>query len=228
MNKPYNWHKEVEKQWNDRAEYWNENSQQMWEKGSRKTIIPFLQNYLSTSSHVADLGCGDGYGSAKLHDRGYQVTGVDISQDMIARAKGSNTKENIQYVQGDITRLPFKEDTFDGVMAINCLEWTEVPAEGLSEMKRILKPGGKLCIGVLGPTAKPRVNSYPRLYGKEVICNTMMPWELEELASENGWKLKDGHGVYKREVKEQHRTGLPDELLQSLTFMWVFLFENIK
>ncbi|MCP3031849.1 class I SAM-dependent methyltransferase [Halobacillus sp. A1] len=224
----FNWHKEAEKQWDERAGFWNANSENMWDTGSRKTIIPFFKKHIKQGSTVADLGCGDGYGSFKLEKEGYHVTGLDISEDMIRRAKSRLEHERLQFVQGDLVHLPFEEERFDAIMAINCLEWVEVPYEGLQEMKRILKPGGKLCIGVLGPTAKPRVNSYRRVYGDEVICNTMMPWELEEMALETGWHLEGGYGVFKREVEGKDVSFLPKDLQQALTFMWVFIFEKDK
>ncbi|MCA0985056.1 class I SAM-dependent methyltransferase [Halobacillus yeomjeoni] len=226
MREAFNWHEEAEKQWNDRAEMWNSKSRTMWEEGSRKTIIPFLRKYISEGSHIADLGCGDGYGSYKLFQEGFRVTGLDLSQDMIDRANAHSNSEELTFVQGDLTDLPFEKDSFDGVMAVNSLEWTEVPYKGLEEMRRILKPGGKLCIGVLGPTAMPRVNSYRRLFGERVICNTMMPWELEKMALETQWTHIDGHGVYKRGVKEEHIHDLSDDMKQALTFMWVFIFQK--
>ncbi|GGF33781.1 methyltransferase [Halobacillus andaensis] len=222
----FNWHKEAEKQWNERSTFWNANSQNMWDSGSRKTIIPLVKQHVKKGHSIADLGCGDGYGSYKLAQAGYQVTGLDLSEEMIELAKSRLAHETLHFVQGDLVQLPFEGESFDAIMAINCLEWVEVPYQGLEEMKRVLKPGGKLCIGVLGPTAKPRVNSYPRVYGEEVICNTMMPWELEQLGLENGWKLNDGHGVFKREAEGMDISALPRELQQALTFMWVFIFEK--
>ncbi|WP_173917813.1 class I SAM-dependent methyltransferase [Halobacillus sp. Marseille-Q1614] len=224
--KSFNWHTEAEKQWDERAEFWNANSRSMWDKGSRQTIIPFMGRFIDKGITVADLGCGDGYGSFKLYQAGYHVTGVDISEDMIRRAKSRVEEETLQFVQGDLVDLPLANESFDAVMAVNSLEWVQVPDEGLKEMKRVLKPGGKLCIGILGPTAKPRVNSYRRVYGEEVICNTMMPWEFEQLALESGWKLVDGHGVWKREVEGKDLSDLPQELQQALSFMWVFLLEK--
>ncbi|WP_082235613.1 class I SAM-dependent methyltransferase [Halobacillus massiliensis] len=224
--KSFNWHKEAEKQWDERAEFWNTNSRAMWDSGSRKTIIPFMEQYIEKGSTVADLGCGDGYGSFKLFQTGFNVTGVDISEDMIKRAKSRLEEDKLQFVQGDLVSLPLKDDSFDAIMAINSLEWVQVPAEGLKEMKRILKPGGNLCIGILGPTAKPRVNSYRRVYGEEVICNTMMPWEFEQLALESGWELIDGHGVWKREAEGKDLSSFPRDLQQALTFMWVFILKK--
>lgn len=222
----FNWHEEAERKWDTMAESWNERSQNMWENGSRKTILPFLKKYIKSGGKVADLGCGDGYGSYKLYKEGFDVTGLDLSKDMIDRANERVSTKGLRFVQGDLTQLPFEQGSFDGIMAINSLEWTEVPYQGLEEMKRILKPGGKACIGLLGPTAMPRMNSFRRVYGEEVVCNTMMPWELQKLAEETGWRYLSGEGVYKRGVKEEHLTSLDEELRQSLTFMWLFLFEK--
>ncbi|WP_028785149.1 class I SAM-dependent methyltransferase [Thalassobacillus devorans] len=226
MNKKFAWHKEAERQWDDRVDFWNQNSKDMWDEGSRKTIIPFIQKHIAPDATIADIGCGDGYGSYRLHQAGYQVTGIDISPAMVERAKRQLKMGELTFIQGDLAGLDLDKESFDAIMAINCLEWTEVPSDGLKEMVRILRPGGKLCIGVLGPTAAPRKNSYRRLYGEDVICNTMMPWEFKTLAEEMGLKVIDGHGVYKRGVSDKRLKGLPVELQQALTFMWVFMLEK--
>lgn len=56
--------------------------------------------------------------------------------------------------------------------------------------------------------------------------DTMMPWEFEKLALENGLKYADGFGVYKKGIKVKHYTDLPRELKQSLSFMWLFLLKK--
>ncbi|MCA1030407.1 class I SAM-dependent methyltransferase [Bacillus timonensis] len=223
----FNWHSEAEKQWDMRADFWNQNSEQMWNKGSRKTILPFIQKHFQKEITVIDIGCGDGFGSYKLAESGYKAIGVDISHEMIERAK-KRTHENAQYIQSDLMSLPFPNHHFSGVMAINSLEWTENPFNALKEINRITALGGYLCVGLLGPTAGPRQNAYKRLYNEPVICNTMMPWEFEQLAIENGWELIDCEGVYKEAVKKENLLTLPRELKQALTFMWLFMFKKIK
>ncbi|MFS8630883.1 MAG: class I SAM-dependent methyltransferase, partial [Bacillales bacterium] len=106
------------------------------------------------------------------------------------------------------------------------LEWTENPLRALAEMKRILKDGGKACVGMLGPTAGPRKQSFPRLYGKRVICNTMMPWEFERLALENGWEKVDELTVFKKDALKLPTERLSGELRQALSFMHVFMLEK--
>lgn len=222
----FDWHKAAEKKWDERATFWNKNSRNMWNEGSRSTIIPFLKQHITPSSKILDAGCGDGYGSFMLGEQGYHVTGLDFSHKMIDNATKLVNGESLNFVQGDLAQLPFHNNEYNAIMAVNSIEWTQNPLLVLQEMKRVLIQGGHLCIGILGPTAKPRENSYQRLYGENVICNTMMPWELQKLALENGFSLVDGHGVYKRDVKESLVGHLPDELKQALSFMWVFMFKK--
>ncbi|WP_404442281.1 class I SAM-dependent methyltransferase [Sutcliffiella horikoshii] len=224
--KKFNWNEETEKVWNESADFWHENSENMWLNGSRKTIIPFIKERLKQEAHVLDAGCGDGFGSFLLAENGYYVTGVDIAEAMIERAVKNRVHTKIKFKKGSLTELPLEAHSMDAVMAINSIEWVEQPIQVLEQFHKVLKPEGKLYLGLLGPTAGPRAQSYQRLYGKEAICNTMMPWEFERLALENGWELLDGMPVYKEEAKKLDTTNLPRFLKQALTFMWVFEFQK--
>ena len=219
------WVDEAEKQWDNRADSWHSSSRGMWETGSRKDIIPFLKKYLPDKSAICDLGCGDGYASVMLARMGYHVTGIDLSEQMLEKASVLAKGRSVQFIKADISEVPLESNSLDAVMAINSLEWTESPLKVLFEIKRIVKKDGLACIAILGPTAMPRINSFPRLYGEKVICNTMMPWEFEKLAEENGFKKIAEMGVYKREAEKLPVENLPLELRQSLSFMWVFMFK---
>lgn len=221
----FNWELESEKQWDGMASSWNSRSRGMWETGSRKDIVPFFKKYVPAGSDVCDLGCGDGIGSEKLAEAGYKVTGIDVSDEMLEKARENPRNENIAFHKADLSDSGIPDSAFEAVMAINSIEWTISPYKSLKEIARTLKPGGYACIGILGPTAGPRINSYRRLYGDEVICNTIMPWELERLAVENGWKKVGEYGVYKKAAAQLSIGSLPSELQQSLSFMWVFMFQ---
>ncbi|MDQ0162794.1 class I SAM-dependent methyltransferase [Bacillus alveayuensis] len=220
------WHLEAAHQWDSFAEGWNSSSQEMWEQGSRKSIVPFMKRYIPKGKAILDVACGDGYGSWKLAQEGYIVTGTDISQKMIELARKRSEKRNIQFIKADMVQLPFTDQTFDAIMVINGLEWTEKPFQALHELKRVLKKDGFLCAAILGPTAHPRKHSYKRLYGKQTIMNTMMPWEFQQLAIENGWKLIGEEGVMKRGVNSEMLAQLPNELKQALSFMWLFMLQK--
>lgn len=219
------WNENVKTSWNNKAAFWHANSVEMWERGSRKEIIPFFKEHMPTGKYIADIGCGDGYGSTLLRNEGYRVVGMDISEEMI-RLANMNKDKNLDFVVGDVQALPFKNEQFDGIIAINCLEWAESPIQALQDLHRVTKKSGFACVGILGPTAKPRENSYPRLIGEVAICNTMMPWEFERLAGENGWRKIAEKGVYKRGVSEGILGRLPNDLKQALTFMQLFMLQR--
>ncbi|MFD2627244.1 class I SAM-dependent methyltransferase [Oceanobacillus kapialis] len=222
----FNWKDAAEVEWDKRADFWHERSRKMWETGSRSDIIPFVQKHVKKGSRVLDVGCGDGYGSYLLHQAEFKVTGIDLSTEMLTHAKRSLPEEEITFEKADVNELPFPDKSFDALLAINVLEWTEDPFHALKEMVRVTNGEGFLCIGVLGPTAGPRINSFPRLHGEKAICNTMMPWELEKLAKHLGLQRIDDVGVYKKEVQPEEAAHLPLELKQALSFMWVYLFKK--
>lgn len=219
------WQEEAKSQWNARAGGWQAKSADMWENGSRKGVCPFFANYVPKRSLIADLGCGDGYGSRKLNQTGYEVIGIDLSNKMVEFAKKFET-ERLTFKQGDLANLPFKNGELDAVIAINSLEWTEDPCRVLKEIKRVLKSSGKFCAAILGPTAGPRENSYSRLSGQPVIMNTMMPWEFTKLAQENGFKLIDEQYIYKDSIAKAAVQSFPAELKQALTFFTLFMMER--
>ncbi|WP_066175687.1 class I SAM-dependent methyltransferase [Bacillus marinisedimentorum] len=223
-----NWHKEAQSQWNSRAGYWDENAVKMWSEGSRRDIIPLFKRHVKPSgeTNVLDIGCGPGHSTTLLQQAGYSPVGIDLSAEMIEKAKNRDNGDNLTFLQADVMQLPFKSGEFDAVTVINVLEWTASPLKALAEIRRVLKPGGTGLFGILGPTAGPRQNSFNRLSGESVICNTMMPWEFKQLAEENGWNFTAGKGVYKKEVKPEHIRGLPEDLQQALTFMWLFILEK--
>lgn len=227
MKSSFDWHHHAKEEWNNRAASWNNNSKKLWNDGSRKNIIPFFKKNFKKEKDILDIGCGDGYGSYLLSQIGYKVDGVDFSEEMIDHAMKQDYSKDINFSQADVCHLPFKDQKYDGIMAINVLEWTEIPSEGLLEINRVLKNEGLLCIGILGPTAGPRNNSYPRIYGEKSICNTMMPWEFERMALANGFEMVDGMGVFKEGVNDSHLLNLSLELRQALTFMWVFIFRKV-
>ncbi|WP_175991275.1 class I SAM-dependent methyltransferase [Bacillus sp. Marseille-Q1617] len=217
------WHENAKSRWDINADNWHSRSAEMWSTGSRKAIIPFFLKNVNEGKKVGDLGCGDGYGSYLLHQNGFKVTGMDFSEKMVEIANQLE-KEHLQFVQGDLVRPPFKDNAFDAVMAINSIEWTESPLQALNELERVTAKNGFICIGLLGPTAHPRENAFPRLHGENAICNTMMPWELERLSEEKGWKKIDEEWIYKKGVNGSLAASLSNELKQALTFMTLFMF----
>lgn len=223
------WNEKTAKAFDNMAEEWNQKSDSMWETGSRKTILPFLTRQVAPQQGpVLDAGCGDGYASCKLAAAGYQVEGVDIAGEMIrlAQARAEKHGVNVHFQTGDISQLPFADQTFAGILSINVVEFTPSPLKSLMELHRLLKPGGVLVLGILGPTAGPRNHSYRRLYDEATIQNTMMPWEAKKLAQENGFVLIDEEPVYKEGVPSELAELLPEDLQEALSFLTLFALKR--
>jgi ubiquinone biosynthesis O-methyltransferase len=102
--------------------------------------------------HVLDVGCGDGMLSAAAAARGAHVTGMDTSLEMLeaARRRASSQGVVIQFEHGDVGALPFRDASFDVVLAVTVLCFVGDAAAALREIARVLVPGGRLVLGDLG------------------------------------------------------------------------------
>lgn len=102
--------------------------------------------------HVLDVGCGDGVLALKLAARGARATGVDVSSRMIEVAERRARQEgrNARFGVAEAENLPFASDSFDALLAVTVLCLIEDTGSALREMRRVLKPGGRLIVGELG------------------------------------------------------------------------------
>lgn len=97
-----------------------------------------------------DLGCGTGIYSYWLLEQELTVIGIDISSEMLKVARSKGNSEKIEFVQGDIQKLPFPDETFDLVISNIVLEFTDNPKQIVSEALRVVKKGGRFVCGFIG------------------------------------------------------------------------------
>ncbi|MCG9682696.1 malonyl-ACP O-methyltransferase BioC [Vibrio sp. Isolate23] len=98
---------------------------------------------------VLDLGCGTGYFSEKLRERGALVICCDLSQQMLNKAKERCGSERVKYQQADAESLPFRDSSVDYVFSSLALQWCENLSLPLREMRRVIKPQGKAYFSTL-------------------------------------------------------------------------------
>lgn len=92
---------------------------------------------------ILDAGCGTGLFSAEAVKRGGKVTSLDLGEKLL---KEVSKKCKSKLVVGSVTDIPFKDNSFDIVICTEVIEHTDDPIKAISELCRVVKPGGQLII----------------------------------------------------------------------------------
>lgn len=118
----------------------------------KETVLYLLDKYTFTKKlNIFDIGCGAGILAKEMLQRGHNVTGTDISIDMIREAR-KNTEsapsERKKFLLGDIESIAFADETFDCVTCVGVLEYQKDDRGGVTEISRVLREGGLAIITV--------------------------------------------------------------------------------
>jgi ubiquinone/menaquinone biosynthesis C-methylase UbiE len=109
---------------------------------------------IQPTDRVLEIGFGHGHFLAQtveLASNGW-VAGVDFSEDMVLAASNRYATlieaRKLAVVQGDIKAIPYPENTFTNVFALNTIYFVDEPLVALQEIYRVLRTGGMACIGI--------------------------------------------------------------------------------
>ncbi len=93
---------------------------------------------------VLDIACGEGYGSFYLSRVAKKVYGIDISEEAIRHAKNKYSEENINFIVGDVSKIPLEDQSIEVVVSFETIEHVpeDIQHKFLKEVKRILKKEG--------------------------------------------------------------------------------------
>lgn len=108
----------------------------------RARMAVALEAVGSGPGNVLDAGMGPGRLLAELSRTGWTVSGIDISERMVALATARLPPARGRLLQGSIAELPFEDESFDAVVATGVIEYLDDPAAGVDELLRVLRPGG--------------------------------------------------------------------------------------
>lgn len=164
------------------------------DKLEKELVFSFID--VDAGDAVLDVGCGTGNYTIELAKRGADVIGIDSSEEMLAWARIKAQKADIEasFMAADATNLPFPDSSFDIVISNGLLCFLKEPEKALIEMRRVLKPGGRLVVGVLNRWSPWAF--FRRIKGlfKDTIYNQahfISPPELEGLLKRAGFDVKD-------------------------------------
>jgi len=126
---------------------------------------------VSPGDRVLDTCCGTGDLAIACLAEGGEVTGLDFSERMLERARAKS--DQVEWMQGDALALPFEDGSFDAATVGFGVRNLEDLDRGLAELRRVLRPGGRLAIleitqprGLLRPFYKLWFDGLVPLAGK--------------------------------------------------------------
>ena len=117
-------------------------------RAESKTKSPWIleklkkHDLMNSKTQVLDVGCGAGFLSNELALHQLNVTGVDLSEDSIKVAQRYDSTGKVKYLAADAYNLPFPDQSFDVLTAMDFLEHVDQPAKVIQEFSRVLRPGG--------------------------------------------------------------------------------------
>lgn len=111
---------------------------------ARRARIILKNLNLSDREKILEVGCGRGFYLKILIDTlpHLDITGIDLNEKYLSVAKGFINNNKVKLVKVDATNLPFKNKTFDRIIATEILEHIPNDQKAISEMYRVLKPDG--------------------------------------------------------------------------------------
>ena len=140
--------------YNAASDFYDHPANTFWSRYGRQTVERLG---LTPGERVLDVCCGSGASAIPAAENVGQtgsVIGVDLAENLLALAR-SKAKDwgltNIEFRSGDLTQLPFDDESFDVVVCVFGIFFVPDMEVGLRELKRVLRSGGKLAITTWGP-----------------------------------------------------------------------------
>jgi radical SAM superfamily enzyme YgiQ (UPF0313 family)/ubiquinone/menaquinone biosynthesis C-methylase UbiE len=161
---------------------------------------------IQTKDFVLDFGCGSGYMTVEMAKLAQKTYGIDIVDDVETIRIPKILKGRLEFIKASGTKLPFRENFFDKILASEVLPMIPDPTQFLFEMKRVLKPGGLLVIvnGGGHPTIKEAFEKKSLLLRILVkIYSGRVPNSYEAYCSilQNSFKTAQDHFFEEKDIR---------------------------
>lgn len=116
-----------------------------WFVGRRRIVLNVLDRHVPERPlDVLDAGCGGGATLGHLRARYGRARGLELSKEAVAYAR----ERDRDVTRGSIEAMPFEEESFDLALALDVIEHLPDDRPALRELRRVLKPGGRLLVTV--------------------------------------------------------------------------------
>jgi ubiquinone/menaquinone biosynthesis C-methylase UbiE len=173
---------------------------------SNENELDEFTNLVRPRGQILDAGCGPGIVARLLVDKGFQVTGVDISQTTIDIAR--QRVPEAELMVGDMSALEFDDETFDGIVSTYAV--FHVPrtmhSSLFQEFRRVLKKGGALLLNI-GTTETDGVWVWEEFQSVPMYWSYYPPPRTAELLESADFQIvftKDVEIVFAGEIETHH------------------------
>jgi 2-polyprenyl-6-hydroxyphenyl methylase/3-demethylubiquinone-9 3-methyltransferase len=156
-----------------------------------------------TPIKLLDIGCGAGLLTNALAQEGHCVTGIDLSEQSLKVAAAKDVTKKVTYLHANAYHLPFQDESFDVVCAMDILEHVENPEKLIKEASRVLKPGGLFFFHTFN---RNLLSFILIIKGVDLFCQNapknmhvyplfIKPKELETLCKKENLTVRDMRGL---------------------------------
>lgn len=169
-----------------------------------------------------DAGCGAGTYCRFLRERGAPVVGIDYSLPSLLKA-ARRDQFGIPWVNADVTRLPVKPGSFDGVLCLGVMQALADSRPAVSELCGAVRPGGYIFVDALNALCIPHVweRAWRRLRKVPMHVRYEKPHRLSQLMRENGMTDIRCHWVPIMPGRLQRLQGLVETPFSQWILRWV-------
>ena len=169
---------------------------------------------LKPGQHVLDLGSGAGndcFVARAIVGITGKVTGLDFSENMLAKARRNVEKmgyENVKFVAGEIEDMPLDDNQFDVVISNCVINLVPDKKKAFNEILRVLKPGGRFCISdvVIQGELPEKLRVDAEMYAG-CVSGALQLEDYQKIIQEAGFQHIKLH--------KQHRIAIPEDILKN-------------
>lgn len=179
-----------------------------WEKPTgphrlkRRTDLMIERGCLRPGAVVLEIGCGTGVITSYLYRSGADITAIDLSPDLLARAQQKEWPDSVRFKIGNAEDLEFGDETFDAVVGSSVLHHLDID-RSLGEIRRVLKPGGAMAF------------SEPNMVNPHILLQKNIPW-LKRLAGDSPDETAFVRWPFRRQLRE---SGFEDIVIEAYDFL---------
>lgn len=166
------------------------------DSASYQKKVEKLQSYLSSEDYVLDIGCGTGTQCDDLANNVKHVTGIDISNKLLAIAEMRKVEreiKNVEFVQTTVFDERFESGSFNVVMAFYVLHFYEDIDEVFRRIYNILKPGGLFILETACLGEKNRITGKLIRFGGKLgflpLINLLSTQQIEQALVQTGFSV---------------------------------------